>query len=170
MLEHYAVGSNTLYLQTRFFMILWPVKTSDGDGSRGSPGFWHKTDKEEVYTGVDQNFEGESNIPTSWSIDRGKGDIYWCWICRSFITPQIHLILNIREWEWNKIRVHQISLPPVENVDSLPWSLLWIFGASFSGWCGGHVTLPPCMVLLYWYNHSGYELFVSLDGAYVYFQ
>ena len=31
----------------------------------------------------------------------------------------------------------------MENGDSLPCLTLWIFGASLSGRCGGHVTITP---------------------------
>ena len=34
-----------------------------------------------------------------------------------------------------------LTLTPVENGESLPCLPLWIFGASLSGWCGGHVTI-----------------------------
>ena len=49
----------------------------------------------------------------------------------------------------NKVRVKSdyssvtITIPPVENVYSLPCLPLWRFGAYLSGWCGGHVSLPP---------------------------
>ena len=76
MLEHYTTGAKTRYLHLIFVNIMLPVRTSDRDGSLGSPGVWHKTDKGEVYNRVSRTSEGEIYIPMSWCIDRGKGDIY----------------------------------------------------------------------------------------------
>ena len=42
------------------------------------------------------------------------------------------------------------SPPSAENGYSLSWLPLWIFGASWSGWCGVHVTQPLSMVILSW--------------------
>ena len=94
MLEHYAAGDNNRYLQLIFFKILWPVRTSDRVGSLSIPGVWHKTDNGEVYKKMGLTLEGESYMPMSWSIDRGKGDIYWCWRCPELIIPQSRVVLT----------------------------------------------------------------------------
>ena len=78
MLEHYAAGANNRYLHLRFIKILRPVRTGDSNKSLGSPVFWHKTDNEEVYKGAGRTLEREINMPMSWLINIGEGDIHRC--------------------------------------------------------------------------------------------